>query len=235
MAERDLPPGSGFQGRLVALLAFLFLSSCEAPSEAHQFWWNWGTSFGATAATLAAVGVALYLGLRKPTLPKLKLKVLREEGERTTLNSGEDVHYYHLEVRNEERAVVATMVQVYFTVLQAEQPDGSLKEVWRGNLPLNWRDQKYVPRFQKIGAARDCDLCCVRKLSGLALLPLFMPNSLLPYSQWTAPCRLILSIQVRSNQADSDMVRVEISWKGTWAEDMRAHLQVKIISSSPAA
>jgi len=213
---------------------FLFFSSCEAPSTAHQFWWNWGTTFGAAAATLAAVGAALYAARRKPTPPVLTLSVLREDGERTQFSTGEDVHFYHLVVGNAERSSVATRVQVFLTALDAGLPsDKLLTEVWRGNVPFRWRDQEFLPLFQKIGGARDLDLCSVGKVSGLSLLPLFVPNSLLPYVNWKlgTPCKLMLYMQARANQVDSDMVRVEIAWDGSWAADMSTHLYPKLLNS----
>lgn len=217
--------------KLVAF-AFLFFASCEAPAKAHQFWWNWGTNLGVGIATFAAVGVALYAALRKSTPPALTLSILREDGERTKLNSGEDAHFYHLEVSNAERSSVAARVQVYLTVLEAGLPsDKLLSVVWRGNVPFRWRDQEFVPRFQMIGGAKDCDLCRVRKFNGLSLLPLFEPNSLSPFVHWKlgTPCKLILWMQARSNRADSDVVRVEITWDGSWAADMSTHLHPKIL------
>jgi hypothetical protein len=218
---------------VVLLIAFLLLASCDAPSAPHQFWWNWWAVAAAALATLGAVFVALWAALRKSKPPLLKLKVLRTEGEATQLNSGEHVRNYHLEVRNDERSSVATRVQVYLTLLK-ELKHGSWEEVWRGNLPLSWRDQQFVPKFQKLGSAKDCDLCVVGEHTGLSLLPLFWPNSLRPHAyQRNGECTWMLSLEARSDQADSaGGIRVKIRWDGIWAHgdsDIQEHLQVKLL------
>jgi hypothetical protein len=205
----------------------------------HQPLTNFGGTGGGGAAvavgTLLAVVVALYVAMRKPKPPLLRLKVLREEGEGTELNSGEHVRYYHLEVWNDERSSTATRVQVYLTLLE-ELKHGGWEQVWRGNLPLRWRDQDFVPKFQKLGSARDCDLCVIGQHSGLSLEPPFWPNSLRRFAyQRNRECTLMLSLQARSNQADSEVIRIQIHWDGIWARDdsdIQEHLQVKL---SPGA
>src|ERR1700722_8419018 len=112
----------------------------------QEFWWNWWIQFGVAAGTFGAVITALWAAMRKPDRPLLKLEVLRKEGERTVLNSGEDVRYYHLKVWNGNRSTsIAIRVQVYLTLL--EETDEFNKEdrvVWRGNIPLRWRDKEFV-------------------------------------------------------------------------------------------
>jgi hypothetical protein len=200
----------------------------------QEFWWNWWIQFGVAAGTFGAVITALWAAMRKPDRPLLKLEVLRKEGERTVLNSGEDVRYYHLKVWNGNRSTsIATRVQVYLTLL--EETDEFNKEdrvVWRGNIPLRWRDQEFVPWFQKLGSAKDADLCQIHKEGLLTLLPLFTPNSLLSFVHRKEACRLILSLQARSNQVDSELIRIGIYWDGSWAEgdiEMMQHLQVRAI------
>jgi hypothetical protein len=202
-----------------------------------DFWWNWWVQFAVALGTIGAVVTALWAAMRQPDRPLLKMKVLRDEGERTFLNSGEDVRNYHLKVWNEHRSTsLATRVQVYLTLLEETNKlngdllDGDLQKVWHGNLPLRWRDQEFVPRFQKLGSAKDADLCIIRKQGELSLLPLFMPNNLKPYADRKGACRLILSLQARSNQADSEIVRIEIWWDGMWADgdgELKEHLRVR--------
>ena len=200
----------------------------------QEFWWNWWVQVAVAVGTIGAVVTALWAALRQPYRPLLKLKILREDGERAFLESGEDARYYHIKVWNENRSTsLASRVQVYFTLLEeTDKPNGNLREVWQGNLPLRWRDQEYVPRFQKIGSAKDADLCMIRKQGGLSLLPLFMPYNLLPYAHRKGACRLVLSLQARSNQADSEPLRIQICWDGIWADgdtEMKEHLQVKAL------
>ena len=70
----------------------------------------------------------------------------------------------------------------------------------------------------------------VRKQGSLSLVPLFMPNNLRPYADWKGACRLILSLEARSNQIDSELVRIELCWDGIWADgegEMKEHLQIR--------
>jgi|ERR1700722_6809251 len=85
----------------------------------QEFWWNWWIQFAVAMGTIGAVVTALWAAMRQPDRPLLKLKILRDEGERTFLNSGEDVRNYHLKVWNEHRSTsLATRVQVYLTPLE---------------------------------------------------------------------------------------------------------------------
>jgi hypothetical protein len=173
--------------------------------------------------TVSAVVVALFLALRRPK-PLLKLKLLRPEGEKTLLNSGEPVRYYHLHVWNKRRDSPAEEVQVYLTRL--EEPDMT-RDPWLGDVPFRWRDQEFVPHRLRIGSARDCDPCMVGSDSGLRLLLPYTPNSL--YTQRAGKCVLILFVQARSSHADSKVMRVKMRWNGTWADDdleMQKHLQI---------
>jgi hypothetical protein len=189
----------------------------------QQFWWNWVVSVATAVGTISAVVVALFLALRRPK-PSLNLKLLRPEGERTHLNSGELVRYYHLHVWNERRSCPADEVQVFLR--RMEEPT-SANEPWQGDVPFRWRDQESIPKTLRIGTGRDCDLCIVGRDSGLRLMPLFTPNSLKAHR--LGACVLVLFVQARSNQVDSELQRIQISWDGMWDDEdekMRKHLVI---------
>jgi hypothetical protein len=209
-------------------------------NQYQQFWWNWWVNLAVAIGTLLTVAVALFGETIRALLlpPRLRLKLLRQGGERTTLthrNLGvvetiDEVRYYHLHIWNERRWSQAKEVQVYLTRLEEPGPDGDLQIVWFGNVPMRWRDQEFVPILRTIGAVADCDLCRVGRRTGLSLMPLIMPNSLEPFAHRNQRCRLVASLQARSNQADSDVVRIEISWDGLWEEgdtEMQRHLVIK--------
>jgi hypothetical protein len=199
----------------------------------QEFWLNWLVQLAVAVGTIGASITALYLAFRQSEQPRLKLKVLRREGERTRTNSGEDIRFYHLQVWNERRSSSATRVQVHLLRLEEPGPDGNLQTTWLGDLPFRWRDQEFVPRFQKIGSSKDCDLCSVGRQSGLTLMPLFLPNSLNARRQ--GRCRLVLSFQARSNQADSEIIRISIAWDGIWEDgdtEMGRHCVVGALRDS---
>jgi hypothetical protein len=210
----------------------LLLSSCQPPQDSHIFWWNWWATFISGVGTLAAVMVALYATLRSPK-PVLKLTILHGGGEINSLGSGESVRYYHLKVSNEDRSTIASKVQVFITRIEEEQ-NGIATEVWRGDTPLRWRDQEYVPKFRPLGSAKDCDICSIAANQGFMLQPLFWPNSLVRVGQRRHAFRMIVSVQARSNQVDSPMMKLELRWNGQWdQEDMVQNFTITEIPTVP--
>ena len=115
---------------------------------AQEFWWNWFVQLGVAVGTIGAVGVALWSAFRQTKRPVLMMKVLREEGELTELNTGEPVQMFHIEVSNAQRDVVATRVQVYLSALAIVR-DEKIEEVWRGDIPLRRRDQGVCSQVSK--------------------------------------------------------------------------------------
>ena len=209
----------------------------------QQFWWNWVVNLGVAVGTLLTVGVALFgEQLRAKVFPpRLKLKLLRKEGEKTQLRSNlgvvvDDVRYFHLQVWNERRWSPAEQVQVYLTRLAEPGPSDELQVTWVGNVPLRWRDQEVVPLLQTVGAAKDCDFCMVQKKEGtLSLMPLLVPNNLNARRQ--GKCRFVAWLQVRSNQADSEVIRIQVAWDGLWEDgdtEMKRHLVVERLGPEKA-
>jgi hypothetical protein len=134
---------------------------------------------------------------------------------------------FHIEVSNAQRDVVATRVQVYLSALAIVR-DEKIEEVWRGDIPLRRRDQEFVPKFQKLGGAKHCDLFR-GKVNGITLMALFVPNALAKHTNYPEKCILALFLQARSNQVDSVPTRFDVHWNGLWAEDgeeMKQHLQI---------
>src|ERR1700722_13939367 len=98
----------------------------------QEFWWNWWIQFGVTAGTFGAVITALWAAMRKPDRPLLKLEVLRKEGERTVLNSGEDVRYYHLKVWNGNRSTPLQQGSKCILRFLRKPTNSTRKTVWCG-------------------------------------------------------------------------------------------------------
>ena len=140
----------------------------------------------------------------------------------------DDARYYHLTVVNQRRRLSPADVQVFLTRVEEPGPDAALRLTWSGNLPIRCRDQEQYPVIRTIGYPLDYDLCAVfRRDRRLILLPLYGPFSL--QLERRQPCRLVVSFQVRSPLVDSNVIRIQISWDGQWADgalEMRQHLMV---------
>jgi hypothetical protein len=208
----------------------------------QQFWWNWWVNLAIAVGTIGAVAVALFGQKWQAKLlpPLLTLTLGLKEGEKTQLRNQadgtfvDDVRYYYLRVSNKRRWSPAEGVQV--SRVEEPGPDGDFQAVWVGNIPIRWRDQEFVPLQRTIGSAADCDLCRVGKASGFALMPLIVPHNLNAHR--TKSFRIVASLQARSNQVDSAIVRIAISWDGSWEDgdaEMLRHLVIKELTPDKRA
>lgn len=210
----------------------------------EQFWLNWWVNIAVAIGTISAVIVALFGQAFRAKFfpPKLALKLIHPEGEKTkqrlTWFDGnqqkerwEDVRYYHVQVQNYRRWSPANQTQVFLTKLEEPGPDDDLQVTWRGDIPIGWRHQDVHPTARTIGPAADCDLCSVVKGKWLQLHPLVTPYNL--NAQRGEKSILVLTLQARSNEGDSSLVRIQIAWDGEWndgADEMKRHLTVKVLS-----
>lgn len=219
-----------------------------APDLGTQFWLGWWIQLAVAAATFLAAAVALFgQGFRAKFFPPiLKLDLPDKSGERTKallkwIEDGEvhermeEARYYHLRVTNSRRWSPAN--QCHVALLRVEQPaaDGLFIAVWSGDIPLIWRHQQALSPLRTIGPPAFMDLCSVVKDKWLQLHPLVAPNNL--QTVWREPVSLILTVQCRSNENESNTLRVQIDWDGKWhdgATEMQRHLSLKVLDADIA-
>ena len=192
--------------------------------------------------TIGAVLVALFRDNLRLLFapPKLSLKILDAGGYKTKVqlnNPDSEDHipsveaparYYHLLVKNNRRWSTAHQVQVFITRIESPGPDGLLQVDWAGELPLRWRYQESYPITRTLGANAECDLCNIIKGQGLQLMPLIRPNEFPKI--WQEKANLVLSLQARSVETDSAVLRVNIDWNGDWEDgqlEMKKHMIIK--------
>jgi hypothetical protein len=117
---------------------------------------------------------------------------------------------------------------VFLTGIEELGPNSRYQIMWVGNVPMRWRDQEVVPVTQTIGAPKDADFCMVSRQNNLvSLMPLIAPNNLTVHRQ--GPCRFAARLQVRSDEADSEDLRIEVAWDGVREDgdvEMGRHLRV---------
>lgn len=193
-----------------------------------ESWLSLAIQFAIAIGTIGAVVVALFGGwLRdKLTPPKLMIRLKDARGSKTPVtvtdpkDGGQretDGRWYHVEVANKSRWSPAKEVQVF--LLRVEEPDAAEQDqiIWLGDVPMRWRHQEIRPVAPTIGPTIDCDLCSVIKDKSVQLWPLITPHSL--NAQRREPCNFTVTLQARSIETDSNLLRVQIAWNGEWSDD----------------
>jgi hypothetical protein len=208
------------------------------PTEA--FWWTWSVSVVAAFATFLAVFVALFGDWLRARLfsPKLRISLSNEFGELTVVpleapdGSSRDVdcRVYHARISTDRRWPLANGVQPYIVRVEEAAPDGTFSVQWHGDVPLRWKLQEIHPLTRTLGPPADCDLIYAVQDKWIEIPVLVCPRNLRDVLRRREPFRMIVSVQARSNEADSPIARLEIAWDGKWADgavEMRRHLVVK--------
>jgi hypothetical protein len=206
-------------------------------SHIEEFWWNWGVQAAVAIATLVVAFIAIFGEWIRSKLfhPKLKLTLLNPLGELTNISLTapdgttrvEKCRMFHVRVSNEARWPQATHVQILLLRLEEVGPDGQLQIKWTGEVPMRWVLQEIHPLLRTVGREAVCDLLTVIKDKWLELNPLMTPNNL--PSRRTEPTNMVVTLQARSNEGDSRVLRLRIAWNGAWmdgAQEMAQYLKV---------
>jgi hypothetical protein len=201
----------------------------------QQFWWNWGVACAVAVGTLLTVVTALFGDKLRAYFfpPRLNVRLSRKEGERIELKDAGGKHagwsyYYFIHVWNARRWSPAEQTQVSLVRIEQPGPSGDFHTTWSGDIPIQWRNQSYVPLLRTIGAPAECDFCRVEKTGTLQLLPLLVPNNL--KAEWRGGCKFVAHLQARSTYADSPVLRLKVSWDGGWNDgvvEMKRHMEIE--------
>jgi len=206
-------------------------------------WWRVALDVAVALGTVGAVVVALFGQAFRSKFfpPKLSLTLAGEFGEATRVavvppeGSGqqprqEAARYFHLRVENMRRWSPATAVHVVLLQVEEPGPDGKLQVRWTGDVPLVWRHNNVFPPYRSVGPDVLADLFSVVKNKWLQLHTLVIPFNLDIIRR--SSTSLVLTVQARATEADSNILRVRISWDGGWedgAQEMRRHLKVEVV------
>ena len=135
--------------------------------------------------------------------------------------------WYHVRVSNDTRWFNITGVHIFLLSMEAPDASGKFQTIWEGYTPLGWKLEP-DPKPKIIGYPADCDLCHVindpRQVRLSPLIKGQVPET------FTSSFRIAVTLQARGIEADSDRLRIEISWDGEWSDnrdEMMRHLVVK--------
>lgn len=195
--------------------------------------------------TVTAVAVALFAQHFRPKFfpPILRLRIYDTRGEQAKAHLShpvspsrmESVVYYHVRVENERRWSTAHNVRVFLLKLERLGVDGKPYIEWSSDgIPLKWQFQEVHPQARAIGHAANVDLVSVVKDKFLELHPLIKPHAL--DTRYEGGCDIYLTLQARSDEADSPELRVRIAWDGGWhvsREEMLRCFSVREVPLEP--
>jgi hypothetical protein len=185
--------------------------------------------------TFSAVIVALFGEWIRGNLfrPKLKIELKNEQGEKTYYNDNYkkqkvNVRYYHLNISNQCRWPKAHQVRVFLKSIEVIGNDENLNIIWTGEVPLQWRHQKYYPLERTIGPSIDCDICYINERNQFRFALLFIPNNFPDIKANHFP--MMVSVQTKSDETESKIIRIKISWDGeydTSEKEMAKHFRIQ--------
>lgn len=221
--------------------------------EMTRFWLDWGVQFLVAAGTLGAVYAALFgdsfrakrvklrasiensLGVYTPT----RTQVVGVRGGNVTFggyNAGE-ARYYQLRVSNASRRFPAHRVDVWLLRIDQFGEDGGV-QTWTGEIPLIWQHQNHLPGPRIVGNSANVDLFAIsgEMTSRNRVLDLQLQiGALNAPKEHREACKLLLTIQVRSDESNSAESRIRVEWDGQWECDddaMSQHVIFEIADES---
>jgi hypothetical protein len=136
--------------------------------------------------------------------------------------------WYHVQVENKTRWSPVTAVHIFLLSIEApEDASDKFKPVWEGYAPLGWRHEP-DPKPKTLGYSAECDLCHILKDPlEVRLSPIIKGQ--VP-ERFPEPFKFAFTLRARGVEAESNPLRLEISWDGKWSDnrdDMKRHLVVK--------
>jgi hypothetical protein len=204
--------------------------------------WNLVINALVALGTLGAVVVALFgeWFTARWFSPKFQIDILKPGGEPCPItdaagNHINDGRYYHLKVRNKRVWPPATHSQLRLIRVETRGPNDQLQITWDGDIPIRRRHQEFYPTEAEIGSAVDYDLCAIVRSPApvLSLMPIVPANNL--PTQWTGNSHFVCSFQPKCSQRDSEVVRIQFDWDGTWHDgdaEIQKHFHIQPVTSS---
>ncbi len=196
-----------------------------------QYFWYMVCQWAVVVGTLTLAVVALWGHIIKDRWlgPKLNIALKNSKGQKSEFNDGVISRYFHLRVFNERRAAPAHNVRVVIKDIFSPKADGTMYILpLSGPIQLSWQYQGSNPQFQTIGAESTCDLGYLRQNEPFKLSALYQHVSF--DGTVKAGERIIVDLVALSDEAESNVLKIEISWDGLWSDDsdeMINHLVVK--------
>jgi hypothetical protein len=131
--------------------------------------------------------------------------------------------WYHVQVMNKRRMSRATDTQVYLLAVETQNAAGQPVRRPTGAIPFGVRHEVFVRPGRIIGPPVEWDFCNVAKEVPPRGGPIFSLRTVVAptdiTTQMAEPFKMAFTLQARSIEKDSNLLRVEVSWNGQWADD----------------
>jgi hypothetical protein len=145
--------------------------------------------------------------------------------------SPRQARFFQLRVSNSGRFGRAHRVYVWLLAVDyiEEQHGGSVR-TWAGELPLVWQHKDYLPGPREIGDPANADIFAVFEDGELTLFPLIPALAL--QTAYKVKCKLILTVQARSDETRSPETRILVAWDGTSGKDSRVVFKIMLATDT---
>lgn len=193
------------------------------PSPFH-FWMDWGVQAVVGAGTLLVAGAAVFADSIKAKFVRLSIdvdsihgtyqpfvKVVKQGDQIIGKSDSIPARFYRLRVTNGSRRFPAHRTTVWLLKIDHHETDGT----WRGEIPLTWQHEDFLPGPRVIGEhPAFADLFSISSEGALTIQVRNPPVGLKHI--FRGPCELWLTVQARSDESSSEEYRFHIRWDGNW-------------------
>jgi hypothetical protein len=207
------------------------------PSPFH-FWMDWGVQACVGVGTLLVAVAAVFADAIKAKFVRLSISVDNAQGTYqpyvVAMKDGAKIvaqsasipaRYYHLRIGNSSRHFTAHRTTLW--LLKFDRYEGETLMKWRGEIPLTWQHEDFLPGPRVIGEhPAICDLFSISSEGPLIIQVQNPPVGL--KQTFRGACELWVTVQARSDESSSDEYRIHIKWDGIWnpvVEDMKVEFK----------
>ena len=164
--------------------------------------------------------------------PKLKLELRDTRGNLTFRANQKSTIYYHIKLTNKRRWSPAEHVRVLVTGIEKKRPDGTyFPESLVAPLQLTWAYPQFHELLPTIATNDVCDLGFLDEDAQRFNLSLYVvPHNFRGYVKPNQSMRVSIVASAHNYESKSPLV-LEISWDGTWSDnmdEMQRHLVINI-------
>jgi hypothetical protein len=195
-------------------------------SSPFHFWMDWGVQAVVGAGTLLVAGAAVFADAFKAKFVKLSImvesihgvyqpfvKVIMQGDQIVGQSQSIPARYYRLRVQNGSRRFPAHRTTLW--LLKIDRSEADNLTTWRGEIPLTWQHDDFLPGPRVIGEHRAlADLFSISSEGALTIQVRNPPVGL--QQTFKGACELWVTVQARSDESSSDEYRVHIKWDGKW-------------------